>query len=509
MKVRAQIGKVLNLDKCIGCHTCSVTCKNVWTSREGMEYAWFNNVETKPGIGYPKNWEDQKKWKGGWTRKSSGDIEPRMGAKWRILANIFANPDLPEIDDYYEPFTFDYEHLQTASETQAMPTARPRSLISGERMEKIEWGPNWEEILGGEFSKRSQDYNFEGIEKEIYGQFENTFMMYLPRLCEHCLNPSCVAACPSGAIYKREDDGIVLIDQEKCRGWRMCVSGCPYKKIYYNWSSGKSEKCIFCYPRIEDGEPTVCSETCVGRIRYLGVMLYDAEKILEAASVEDEQDLYEAQLGMFLDPNDPEVIAQARADQVPEAWLSAARRSPVWKMTMDWKIAFPLHPEYRTLPMVWYVPPLSPIQSSAEAGKIGIDGGMPDVRSLRIPIRYLANLLTAGKEEPVANALERMLAMRGYMRAKTVDGVIDMEIAKRVDMTPAQIEDMYQLMAIANYEDRFVIPTSHRETAEDAYDLRGGCGFSFGNGCSGGTSTGNIFATTVRKKVRTPTELMQ
>ncbi|MDE0308892.1 MAG: nitrate reductase subunit beta [Acidiferrobacterales bacterium] len=509
MKVRAQIGKVLNLDKCIGCHTCSVTCKNVWTSREGMEYAWFNNVETKPGIGYPKNWENQKRWKGGWTRKSSGDIEPRMGAKWRILANIFANPDLPEIDDYYEPFTFDYEHLQTADESQAMPTARPRSLITGERMEKIEWGPNWEEILGGEFSKRSEDYNFEGIEKEIYGQFENTFMMYLPRLCEHCLNPTCVAACPSGAIYKREDDGIVLIDQEKCRGWRMCVSGCPYKKIYYNWSSGKSEKCIFCYPRIEAGEPTVCSETCVGRIRYLGVILYDADRIREAASVEDEQDLYEAQLDVFLDPNDPEVIAQARADGVPEAWLDAARRSPVWKLAMDWKIAFPLHPEYRTLPMVWYVPPLSPIQSSAQAGKIGIDGEMPDVRSLRIPIRYLANLLTAGQEEPIANALERMLAMRGYMRSKTVDGVINMEIAQRVGMTPGQIEDMYQLMAIANYEDRFVIPTAHRETAEDAYDLRGGCGFSFGNGCSGGTSPTNIFATTVRKKVRTPTEFIR
>ena len=59
MKVRAQIGMVLNLDKCIGCHTCSVTCKNVWTSRDGVEYAWFNNVETKPGIGYPKDWENQ------------------------------------------------------------------------------------------------------------------------------------------------------------------------------------------------------------------------------------------------------------------------------------------------------------------------------------------------------------------------------------------------------------------------------------------------------------------
>ena len=64
MKIRSQIGMVLNLDKCIGCHTCSITCKNVWTSREGMEYAWFNNVESKPGIGYPKEWENQDKWKG-------------------------------------------------------------------------------------------------------------------------------------------------------------------------------------------------------------------------------------------------------------------------------------------------------------------------------------------------------------------------------------------------------------------------------------------------------------
>ena len=153
MRVRAQIGMVLNLDKCIGCHTCSVTCKNVWTSREGVEYAWFNNVETKPGVGYPKDWENQKRWKGGWKRTVRGSIEPRIGAKWRVLANIFANPDLPEIDDYYEPFTFDYAHLQTAPEGKIMPTARPRSLISGERMEKIKWGPNWEEILGGEFAR--------------------------------------------------------------------------------------------------------------------------------------------------------------------------------------------------------------------------------------------------------------------------------------------------------------------------------------------------------------------
>ena len=184
MKIRAQIGMVLNLDKCIGCHTCSVTCKNVWTSRPGVEYAWFNNVETKPGIGYPKEWENQDKWNGGWVRKADGSIVPKQGGKWSLLMKIFSNPNLPQIDDYYEPFTFDYDHLQSAPEMKNAPTARPRSLITGKRMEKVEWGPNWEEILGGEFSKRSKDANLDGFEqaqKDMMGQFENTFMMYLPQ----------------------------------------------------------------------------------------------------------------------------------------------------------------------------------------------------------------------------------------------------------------------------------------------------------------------------------------
>jgi nitrate reductase beta subunit len=504
MKIRAQIAMVLNLDKCIGCHTCSVTCKNVWTSREGVEYAWFNNVETKPGIGYPKQWENQDKWQGGWRRKANGKIEPRVGGKWRLLAKIFANPHLPEIDDYYEPFTFDYEHLQMAPEMQAAPVARPRSLISGERMEKIEWGPNWEEILGTEFRKRSLDKNFDNVQKEIYGQFENTFMFYLPRLCEHCLNPACVAACPSGSIYKREEDGIVLVDQDKCRGWRMCVSACPYKKIYYNWQSGKAEKCTFCYPRIEVGEPTVCSETCVGRIRYLGVLLYDADRIESAASVPEETDLYQSQLDIFLNPNEPLVIEQARKDGVPEAWLEAARVSPTYKMAIDWKIAFPLHPEYRTLPMVWYVPPLSPIQGAAEAGKIGWDGDLPDLSKLRIPMKYLANLLTAGDEQPVEKALQRMMAMRAFMRGRHVDGVENQVLLDRVGLTKAEVDDMYRYLAIANYEDRFVIPSTHREYAENTFDLKGGCGFTFGNGCSDGSSTTSLFGQ--KPKAKTPRE---
>jgi len=511
MRVRAQIGKVLNLDKCIGCHTCSVTCKNVWTSREGMEYVWFNNVETKPGIGYPKDWENQSRWNGGWTMKGE-KLQPKAGGKWRLWAKIFANPDLPSIDDYYEPFNYDYQRLHNAPASKAQPIAKPFSALTGRPMDKIVWGPNWEEILGGEFEKRSKDYNFEGIQKEMYGQFENTFMMYLPRLCEHCLNPSCVASCPSGAIYKREEDGIVLIDQDKCRGWRMCISGCPYKKIYYNWQSGKSEKCTFCYPRIEMGEPTVCSETCVGRIRYLGVILYDADRIKEAASAASEQDLYEEQLKVFLDPNDPDVIKAARKDGVPESWLEYAQRSPVYKMAMEWKIAFPLHPEYRTLPMVWYIPPLSPIQSAADAGNMPEDGLIPDVRSLRIPVKYLANMLTAGDERPVIHALERMLAMRRFKRSQTIEGKPDFTVLDQVGLDENTVEDMYQIMAIANYEDRFVIPTAHRELAEDPHGERNGCGFSFGDGCnvasSGATKT-DLFGGTraTRRKFPIPVKV--
>ena len=186
--------------------------------------------------------------------------------------------------------------------------------------------------------------------------------------------------------------------------------------------------------------------------------------------------------------------------------MEAARGSPVYKMAVEWKVALPLHPEYRTLPMVWYVPPLSPIQSAAAAGALEMDGEMPDVRSLRIPIKYLANLLTAGREAPIELALERMLAMRSYMRARTVEGVIDHKIAERVGLTAAQIDSMYRYLAIANYEDRFVIPTAHRETAEDAYDMRGGCGFTFGNGCSGGKTEVGLFGSKPRSHAKTPME---
>ena len=195
------------------------------------------------------------------------------------------------------------------------------------------------------------------------------------------------------------------------------------------------------------------------------------------------------------------MIEQARADGIPDNWLEAARKSPVYKMAVDWKVALPLHPEYRTLPMVWYVPPLSPITAAANAGQVGTNGEIPDVTQLRIPVKYLANLLTAGDTVPVVRALERMLAMRAYQRAKHVDGEANLAALKQVDLTPAEVEDMYKVMAIADYEDRFVIPSTHREYAENAFNVRGGCGFSFGNGCSEGISETSLFGSEKKRTI--------
>jgi len=173
--------------------------------------------------------------------------------------------------------------------------------------------------------------------------------------------------------------------------------------------------------------PTLCAEACVGRIRYMGVILYDADRILEMAGQDRDRDLYRSRLSLFLDPSRSEVVEQARADGVPDSWISAARNFPVCKMAIGWKIAFPIRPEFRTLPMVWYVPPLSPDQSQIDQGRLPaeVDGAIPKAEALRLPVRYLANLLTAGDEAPVVSALNCLIVMRSYQRSVHVDGKAD------------------------------------------------------------------------------------
>lgn len=509
MDVRSQMSMVFHLDKCIGCHTCSIACKNIWTDRKGAEYQWWNNVETKPGTGYPSKWEDQDIYKGGWEKKNGGDISLKGAGKLRGLMNIFHNPHLPVIDDYYEPFTYKYLDLIESPAQDDQPTARPVSLITGKPID-IKSGPNWDDDLSGTPDYARHDPNLKKLspaEQEAMFQLERMAFYYLPRICNHCLNPACVASCPSGAIYKRGEDGVVLINQNVCRAWRMCVTACPYKKSYYNWHTGKSEKCILCYPRIEAGLAPACMHSCVGRIRYLGVVLYDADQIHDAAS-DDERNLVDRQLNMILDPFNPAVIAAAQENGIADSTIKAAQASPTYKFVKKWGLALPLHPEFRTMPMLFYVPPLLPVMASikevnnqAQSEKMdpiaknwndnwlydtSTDELWGTIEQARFPLQYLASLFSAGDEEKVKHILKKLMAVRIYRRSKTV-GDIDENKVKKVmsdtNLTAEEAEEIYYLTSLAKFDDRFVIPAAHREQSiemlEFTGDTKGSVGFGF------------------------------
>ena len=508
MDVRSQVSMLFHLDKCIGCHTCSIACKNIWTDRKGAEYMWWNNVETKPGTGYPTKWEDQDIYKGGW-EKSGKSISLIGSGKLKGLVNIFHNPHLPVIDDYYEPWTYKYSDLIEAPAQDDQPTARPISIITGKPIE-IKAGPNWDDDLSGTPDYARKDPNLQNLspaEQEAMFQLEKMAFFYLPRICNHCLNPACVASCPSGAIYKRGEDGVVLINQKVCRAWRMCVTACPYKKSYYNWSTGKSEKCILCYPRIESGIAPACMHSCVGRIRYLGVMLYDADRINEVASA-DINNLVNSQLDIILDPFDEDVIASAKENGVADSTIKAAQDSPVYKFVKEWGIALPLHPEFRTLPMLFYVPPMLPVMASLseQRNKEQLDKLDPiakkwdddwlydtsteelwgTIEEARFPLQYMANLFSAGDTCKIKDIMKKLMAVRIHRRDKTV-GDLDKENVKKtlkdVNLSTDEADDIYYLTSLAKFDDRFVIPPAHREQAiemiENTGDVKGSSGFGF------------------------------
>jgi nitrate reductase beta subunit len=485
MDVRSQIAMVFHLDKCIGCHTCSIACKNVWTDRRGAEYMWWNNVETKPGTGYPTAWEDQGKYKGGFEKTDKG-VNLRAVGRVRGAATVFHNPNLPVIDDYYEPFTYTYEDLLTAPEGADQPVAKPISMITGEQM-KIEAGPNWDDDLGGSPIYAANDPNLEALspeERTALFEVQRLVFFYLPRICNHCVNPSCVAACPSGALYKRGEDGIVLLNQEKCRAWRFCVTACPYKKTYFNWSTGKSEKCILCYPRLESGQAPACFHSCVGRIRYLGNVLYDADRIVETINKPDHE-LVDAHREMILDPRDPVVRVAALANGIAPGVIATAERSPVYKFVKEWGLALPLHVEHRTLPMLFYVPPMLPMMAQVGDGiyDTSVDEFLGTIDTYRLPLKFMASLFGAGNEAPVRYALRKQLAVRMHRRQVTTGDLDESKVRQALSATHTDEEEaeaIYRLTSLAPFDERFVIPPMHREEAiemlRDTADAKGFAG---------------------------------
>ncbi len=297
-----QLAMVMDLNKCIGCQTCTVACKTQWTNREGREYMYWNNVETRPGKGYPAGWEELGGGFDGSGALREGEV-PSVSAQ------------------YGTPWDFDLEAAALGGEVAAQGTPRA--------------GPNWDEDAGG-------------------GEHPNAWFFYLPRICNHCSNPACLAACPRGAIFKRPQDGVVLVDRARCEGQRYCVAACPYKKVYFNAKSFRSEKCILCFPRVEQGLPPACAQQCVGRIRWVG----------------------------YLDDE---------AGQVHQ-------------LVRRWQVALPLHPEYGTQPNVFYVPPLpGPPRFDAQ--------GKPIPGSARIPLSELEALFGPGVRKALAT-LEAELARR-------------------------------------------------------------------------------------------------
>ena len=320
--IEHQIAMVLDLNKCLGCQTCTIACKKLWNTDTGTNYAYGNNVETAPGAGYPRGWPAS----GG--RTATGEVQ---------------RGHVPDFDtEYGRAWRFNHQAVRTGCGEQK--AERPWLRPDGEPT----WGPNWDEDHGAG-TYPGDNHHF-----------------YLPRLCNHCTHPACLDACPRAAITKRAQDGIVLVDQDRCHGYRFCVEACPYKKVFFDVERQVSAKCIFCFPRVEQGVPPACARQCPGRLRFVGFL-------------DDEQ-------------------------------------GPIWKLVRHWQVALPLHPELGLGPNVFYVPPLSPVALDAQ--------GRP-TDAPRIPPAYLESLFGAG----VHPALETLRRERDRRRRGEPSELMDLLIA--------------------------------------------------------------------------------
>jgi ethylbenzene hydroxylase subunit beta/complex iron-sulfur molybdoenzyme family reductase subunit beta len=302
-----------------------------------MEYMWWNSVNTQPGRGTPRDWE-------------------QMGGGFR---DGIAQPGkLPTRADFGDAWKYNHEEVFFGGKGP-----KTHLKIQGE---KPDWGPNWDEDQGA-------------------GDYPNSYYFYLPRICNHCTHPACLEACPRKAISKSPENGIVLVDEERCRGYRFCMEACPYKKIYFNHTKKVAQKCIFCFPRVEQGVANACARQCPGRVRFVGY----------------------------------------RDDQ----------EAPIYKLVDKWKVAIPLHPEYGTDPNVFYVPPIAP-------PRFGSDGKI-DKSEPRIPDAYLESLFGPVVHDSLRILKAEMAKTREGGKSELMDLLIAYkwkEMFGGFDRDPATIE---------------------------------------------------------------------
>ena len=332
-----QLAWVFDLNKCIGCQTCSVACKVLWKEGEaGTEHMWWMTVNTKPGKGTPKDWETMGGgYKGGKLQLGEVPTNEKFGGGW----------------DY------NYDEVLHGGKGRDVHLQK----IAGSK----DWGPNWDEDEGG-------------------GVWPNAYYFYLPRLCNHCTDAPCLEACPTGALRKDDEYGLVLRNEDDCTGQQQCSAACPYKKIYFNEARGVSQQCIGCFPRIEKGVAPACVRQCPGRAVFIGY-------------IDDETSL-------------------------------------VHKFVNEWKVAVPLHGEYNTKPNVFYVPPLAPAPLAAD-GSINEAGD-------RIPPEYLESLFGPDVHTALGNIKEEIAKKRRGESSEAMDALILYEWKDALgpfDRDPAEI----------------------------------------------------------------------
>ncbi len=295
---RQQFVAVFNINRCIGCQTCTMACKSTWTFSQGQEYMWWNNVETKPYGGFPQYWDVK-------LLRLLERVKPG-GQVWNTGQKSESGP----YGVYEGPTIFEAARL-LGYEQEAigyLPTDK-------------EWrAPNIYEDTSKDRGNGSRPFHTTGVQLPEH----STWFFHLQRICNHCTYPGCLAACPRNAIYKRPEDGIVLIDQKRCRGYRKCVEQCPYKKSMYRANTRTSEKCVACYPRIEGRDPlsegvpmeTRCMTACVGKIRLQGLVNIGQDG----------------------------------------AWAPDPQ-NPLYYLVRVEKVALPLYPQFGTEPNIYYIPP--------------------------------------------------------------------------------------------------------------------------------------------------------
>jgi nitrate reductase beta subunit len=299
---RFQFAFVFNLNRCIGCQTCTMACKATWTFSKGQEHMWWNNVETKPFGGYPHFWDAKL--------LAMLEAENPGGQVW--------DSSKRDVTKLYG--TFKGKTIFEAAEKRIGPEG-PQTVL-GYLPTEAEWRtPNIHEDSAHGGKWKQGEFNGTTLLPE-----HKVWFFYLARICNHCTYPGCLGACPRQAIYKRPEDGIVLIDQERCRGYRKCVEGCPYKKVMYRSNTHTSEKCIGCYPRVEGSDPVLCPDgapietrcmsSCIGKIRLQGLVPVGED-------------------GKWV--KDPE--------------------HPLYFLVRERQVALPLYPQFGTEPNGYYIPP--------------------------------------------------------------------------------------------------------------------------------------------------------